>query len=75
VLRVVDEAQLDGLFRGDVCVQAALFRGPLGRMDADFAADDGADAVCTDDEVVLGCDAVGEGDFASVRVNALALCG
>ena len=54
VLRVVDEAGLDGLRGGHVGVEAALLCGALCRTDADKGADGGADAVGADDEVVVG---------------------
>jgi hypothetical protein len=44
-------------------------------VNADDTTNDGADAVCPDDEVVLYGDTILEGDCVGVQVDALALRG
>lgn len=73
VPRVVDQAAPDGLLGDDICVQAGLLRRPLLGVDADGAADGRADAICSDDEVVLDSRAVFEDDFARESIDIFAL--
>lgn len=73
VLGVVDEAEPDSIFGCDVGMKTAGVGGALLGADADEAANGRADAVCTDDEVMLDRLAILELNATCFQVDVLAL--